>query len=483
MLEDLRARGERLSEELGRESYLAGAGLKAETDFAGIFARYTDLAGEEASDAARGHRALFEWTVDNRVARAVAALDDRLHAWEAGAEVVLPTGERLPYQRVAIAIANEPHRERRLMLDQARRRALGEPAAIRRERLARERELVAPLCGGDYVAARALLSGIDLDALVEACDALLAATGDLYRDTLKARLRAELDLAPGDAERADGAYLFRGAAYDDVFGAGDLEPTARRQLAELGLDAAASGRIRYDTGERERKRPRAFCAPVRVPDEVYLVVRPHGGYVDYRAFWHELGHALHYANAARDLAFEHRWLGDNSVTEAYAMLFEHVLLASEWLTRYTILRGDRLREFLRAQRFAYLAIVRRYAAKLRYEVELHRAPSLEAGAARYAEILTTGTGFRYASEDALLDLDDGFYAARYLRAWQLEATLRSHLIERFDVDWFRNPRAGPAVLDLLARGQKDDAATLAREAVGRPLGFAPLVAACEAALA
>ena len=183
------------------------------------------------------------------------------------------------------------------------------------------------------------------------------------------------------------------------------------------------------------------------------------------------------------LAFEHRWLGDNSVTEAYAMLFEHVLLASEWLTRYTILRGDRLRAFLRAQLFAYLAIVRRYAAKLRYEVELHRAPSLEAGASRYAEILTTGTGFRYASEDALLDLDDGFYAARYLRAWQLEATLRSHLTERFDVDWFRNPRAGPAVLDLLARGQKDDAATLARGALGRPLGFAPLVAACEAALA
>ena len=132
MLEDLRARGERLSEELGRESYLAGAGLKADTDFAGIFARYADLAGEEAWEAAHGHRALFEWAVDNRVARAVAALDDRLHAWEAGAEVVLPTGERLPYQRVAIAIANEPRRERRLMLDHARRRALGEPATIRR---------------------------------------------------------------------------------------------------------------------------------------------------------------------------------------------------------------------------------------------------------------------------------------------------------------------------------------------------------------
>ncbi len=52
----------------------------------------------------------------------------------------------------------------------------------------------------------------------------------------------------------------------------------------------------------------------------------------------------------------------------------------------------------------------------------------------------------------LLDLDDAFYSARYLRAWQLEATLRGRLVERFDEDWFRNPRSGPFVLELLERG-------------------------------
>ena len=96
--------------------------------------------------------------------------------------------------------------------------------------------------------------------------------------------------------------------------------------------------------------------------------------------------------------------------------------------------------------------------------------------------LTEATGFRYAPEDALLDLDDGFYAARYLRAWQLEALLASHLTERFDEDWFRNPRCGPALLELFARGQRDDAAELARAALGRALDFAPLVARVETAL-
>ncbi|MEK6767363.1 MAG: hypothetical protein AABY85_00085 [Gemmatimonadota bacterium] len=54
-------------------------------------------------------------------------------------------GERMPYQRVAVAIANQPRRERRLLLDAARRKLLGAPSSLRRERLATERELLAPL--------------------------------------------------------------------------------------------------------------------------------------------------------------------------------------------------------------------------------------------------------------------------------------------------------------------------------------------------
>jgi hypothetical protein len=304
----------------------------------------------------------------------------------------------------------------------------------------------------------------------------------MYRELLAERLRRELDLAPGQAERSDAAWLFRDAPYDDVFAAGDLVPIARRQVAELGLDLDAGGRIRLDTEDREKKRARAFCAPVRVPDEVYLVTRPFGGYVDYRAFWHELGHALHFGNTARELPFEHRWLGDNSVTEAYAILFEHMLAQPPWLRRYVRLSGERLAAFTRDQTFNLLAIVRRYAAKLRYETRVHRMPSLDAAAPLYVEALTDATGFRYMPEDALLDFDDGFYAARYLRAWQLEAMLRDTFRERFDEDWFRNPRTGPALLELLARGQRDPADALALAAVGRPLGFDELAGWCEAAL-
>ena len=480
--EGLRARGERMCEDLGRESYRTGAGLAAESHFAEIFARYPDLTDDEAVEAARGNPPLLEWVVDNRVGRAVAALDDRLHAWESRAVVTVAGGETIPYQRAAIEVANEAHRPRRLAIDAARRAILGAPAAIRRERLERERELLAALGMGDPVAARSALSGIALPALAEACGRFLSATADLYRGALREALKAEPDIPPRDADRSDAAFLFRGAGFDDCFPGAALVPTAQRQLGELGLDATAGGRIRYDTEDRELKRARAFCAPVRIPDEVYLVIRPYGGHTDYRAFWHELGHAQHFGNAAAALPFEHRWLGDNSVTESFAMLFEHMVPAAPWLARYTDLRGERGHAFARAQAFAHLAMLRRYAAKLCYEVELHRAGTVAAGAEAYAPLLTEATGFRYAPEDALLDLDDGFYAARYLRAWQLEALLASLLTERYDEDWFRNPRCGPALLDLFAPGQRDDAAHLAESVLGRALDFAPLIARVEAAL-
>jgi hypothetical protein len=481
--EALRARGERFHQELGRESYVTGAGLAAEAHFEEIFERYADLAGEEASEAARGVPTLFAWVVDTRVGRAVAALEDRLHAWEAAARVTLEDGTALPFQRVTVEIANEADRARRLALDAARRAVLAEPTALRAERLGREKALVEALGLGDFVAARSALAGIDFDALVASCDRFLADTADLYRDALAERLRRDLGLALAEAERADAWFLFRGAGFDDGFPAQALVSTAVRQVGEMGLDAEAGGRIHYDTAERERKRPRAFCAPVRVPDEVYLVIRPFGGASDYGAFWHELGHALHFSHADASLPFEHRWLGDNSVTEGFAMLFEHQVALPVWLRRYSPLRGERLRAFVRDQVFMRLAVVRRYAAKLRYELELFRSPHLAAGADRYVELLTAAMLFRFGPEDHLLDLDEGFYAARYLRAWQLEAGLAAALTERFDEDWFRNPRCGPYIAGLMARGQRDDAAALSVEVLGRPLDFGPLAAACEAGLA
>jgi hypothetical protein len=150
-----------------------------------------------------------------------------------------------------------------------------------------------------------------------------------------------------------------------------MEESIRRQVRDMGIDPLASGRITLDTGDREGKRSRAFCSPVRVPDEVYLVLRPHGGQTDWNTFLHELGHALHFAYMRPNLAFEYRWLGDNSITEGYAMLFDHLMETEGWLKRYTELGANNVQRYLRAAGFEELHFLRRYCAKLMYEIELY----------------------------------------------------------------------------------------------------------------
>jgi hypothetical protein len=54
--------------------------------------------------------------------------------------------------------------------------------------------------------------------------------------------------------------------------------------------------------------------------------------------------------------------------------------------------------------------------------------------------------------------------------------LRRALRERFDEDWFRNPRAGPFLAGLFARGQRDTPSELAALLDAGPLGFAELLA-------
>jgi hypothetical protein len=499
-LEQLRRLGDQLMEELSREYYKAQAGLKGSADLQPIYARYAAVTSEDAlamlieqlegappgSEAERSARLLLDWVADSRVARALAPLDEREIAWEGSAVVVVDEGWRVPFQRVAIEIANTADRTVRLRLERGRAELVArELAPLRRERFQQEVALVEELAiAPTYNTTFTRLSGIDLTALTAQCEAFLKETQAIWDDIFREMVREKLRIDPRQATRADALALLRGREFDPYFSGTALQDTITRQIAEMGIDARAGGRITFDTAEREGKRSRAFCAPVRVPDEVYLVLRPHGGQADYRTFLHELGHALHFAYTRPDHPFEYRWLGDNSVTESYAMLFDHLLHDPGWLLRYTDLGRLKLPAFLRAAGFEELQFLRRYCAKLLYEHALYGGEaSWDELPELYVERLTGATSFRYDPADAFVDVDPRYYAVRYLRAWQLQALVREVLVEQFDEDWYRNPRSGPWVVEqLFAEGQRELADELAERVAGRPLSFDPLVRATEALL-
>jgi hypothetical protein len=210
---------------------------------------------------------------------------------------------------------------------------------------------------------------------------------------------------------------------------------------------------------------------VQVPSEIYLVIAPVGGRDDYAALFHEAGHTEHFAHVDPALPFEFRYLGDNAITEAFAFLFEHLVEDPVWLERRLAVADPQpLATYARAVRLIYL---RRYAAKLAYELELHGpgTADFDALASRYADLLSAALSIQWPRETFLTDVDGGFYCSAYLRAWALETHLRAHLREQFGQAWFESPAAGETLVSLWREGQRLEAEELLHELSGKPLEF------------
>jgi hypothetical protein len=206
------------------------------------------------------------------------------------------------------------------------------------------------------------------------------------------------------------------------------------------------------------------------------MLTPVGGRDDFAVLMHEGGHTEHYAHVEPTLPFEYRYLGDNSITEAYAFLFEHLIEDPEWLERRLgIEDAGALLAHGRAQRLIY---IRRYGAKLAYELELHAAPhgrSWDDLAARYAQLIGDALAFEWPRQTFLADVDPGFYCAAYLRAWALETHLRAYLRESFGPAWFEHREAGDALRRFWAEGQRLGAEEMLDELTGRRLEFGVLL--------
>ena len=411
---------------------------------------------EPGGEEERRARALLAYALEVRVLAARLPHDGRLAAAESAA-VVRAGGYRVPLARVRGALADEP--------DPPRRKAVGAAAdALVRERLdphlrrARDAELEA-LNEVGYDSRRevlARLEGIDVEALAAGGRAFIATTDTRYRELLRARA-LDLGLDP-DALGAADLPALRG--HGRVLDGDVLVARHRARLGAIGLDPLAGGRISIDADPRPGKSERSFCAPLSVPGDVRVVVGcDENGRAELASLLHESGHAQHRAWTDADLDVPARLLGDSSVTESYAFLFEGLAGGP----------AGELRE---------LMLARRHCALLAHEVELERGWGREPeGRARerFAGLMSEACGVAVAGDRSLREPDPGFYAARYLRGWMLASLWRRDLSEAFGPDWAGVPETGERLRALWAEGQRRGAGHLAREEAGAErLGFEAL---------
>lgn len=305
---------------------------------------------------------------------------------------------------------------------------------------------------------------VDLEGLAAQCRSFLDSTERLYEESMDRLLRERVGVGLAEAERHDLRRLRRAANSDAAFPRDRMVPALRGTLAGLGIDLDAQENVHLDVEERPTKNPRAFCASIEVPGRIMLVIQPQGGPDDWRALFHEAGHTEHFAFTSPDLRVEERRLGDNAVTEGWAGLFDHLIDDPVWLS--SLLDFPRPETFAAEGAVELLFLVRRYCAKLLYEIEFHAAPDVTLLRPRYVELLGDALKVEPSPTDYLADIDPGYYAVSYLRAWAFAAQMTTFLREELGSDWFRRREAGLLLTDLWALGQKPTADDLLKDVTG-----------------
>jgi hypothetical protein len=477
-----RQRLEDMLAEVMEEHYQNGAGHKATFDIAAVYERYADLTTLEQARALQELGAgpeLERFACEAYIGDGVKLLSEELTNTQTALTVAVGDAE-VPYREVAPRILNEPDPAGRRALYTARCAATAEHLnPLHEQMFSRTQSLVADV-GDDSVLGLYERFGYAPRKLHESTGAFLRDTDALYRRTVDAELRRRVGIPLAEAGPADLARMWRAPEFDAAFPTERAVDALRATLRGLGIDLHKQANVHLDIDARPGKVPRAFCAPIRVPGRVMLVMLPQGGQDDYRALFHEAGHAEHFAHMPADLPAEARVLGDNAVTEGFAFLFEHLLADPHW-ARSHLDGGDLAYPHFAALYKLFLA--RRYAGKLAYELELHAPDArLTDLPARYAAHLSAATAVPYPETDYLEDVDGGFYCTCYLRAWAFEAALVDHLRAELGAEWFAARAAGDLLRELWSLGQSLRAETLLAETTGAELDFGILTAQAEAAL-
>jgi hypothetical protein len=469
-LDAYRERADRFIAEEMEEYYLHFAGLKESLELEPIYERYADLTQVEqarrigaAVDGSERNRQLWRFACEGYLSSITREHTERAARLEAELKADVD-GEEIGFRMLRPTLANEADRDRRRRIEEARNRLTEEhlnPVSL--EAVGRTQAGVRELGERTYLDLYRRFE-LNLERLADQCRDLLDSTEKLFEEAADRFFRARVGVRLDEVERWDVARAFRAPQWDSAFPADTMLPALEKTLGDLGIDLRTQRNVHLDVEQRPTKTPRAFCAPVEVPERVMLVIQPMGGPDDWRALFHEAGHTEHFANTSPELALEWRRLGDNAVTEGWASLLEQLTAEPAWTTRR--LDFPRPHEFASESAAVMLWIARRYAAKLLYELEFHTADDVTALRPRYVELLEDALKVAPSPTDYLADIDAGFYVSSYLRSWAFEAQIRDHLRERYGNDWFTKREAGGHLRELWSEGQRLSAEEMVEDVTG-----------------
>lgn len=464
------------------------AGLQEQSRSAEIYREYQHLfTSEQLEELARSrdgasdpveHEALRRLWFE--AADAVASRDlaqpyqdltnDRL-AWRATWD-----GEEISYNTILALCASEQDPDRRVQLYHlaCEADATFQPRDL--ELAVESQRIRSEVFGLDgEVAIATARSGIDLQRFCQQVTDVSKATSASFEARAPEMFRELVGRDEERPSRGHAAYMRSLHMFDDIYTRERMLEVCTKTVAELGFPLDRIPTIVSDLEDREQKSPRACVIPIKVPDEVHLLVRPTGGITDYQAFFHEAGHALHFGLTSSELPFAFRMLSpDHALTEIYSYVVERITHAPAWHVRHFGVDRQTAELVCARARFIDTQLFRRYVAKLTYELEFWRDPAAPGNADLYRTLLTDATSMEYDGRQYLVDIDPGLYAADYLRAWRTSEQVIGWLEDEFGEEWFADRRTGDYLRELFEQGTRPTNEEISRQIGSSPDDFAHL---------
>jgi len=223
-----------------------------------------------------------------------------------------------------------------------------------------------------------------------------------------------------------------------------------------GIDLENTPGLNLEIGSEKGKSAQAISFLLQVPDEVYVLMKPEGGWIDLETLWHELGHGLSAVFTSPELSIINKDLSTCfGLSEAFAFLNQNITLSFPFLVSYLGLEPAVSKELHYCKVLKDLSMFRRYGAKFLAEYEMFQAGNLSDGRP-YAEVMARYTGFYYQPESHLFDLVPEFYSLDYVLGWLTETILEGDLSDRLGPDWMFHKEAGHMLKDWWGQGNEND---------------------------
>ncbi len=478
---------EQLDRELSAETRLVRIGSKAKLETSDILTKYDwlcqkdvlsylDTKVQEATDGDTRERterlyfAITELYLYRQVAPEVDKLETALSS-----KVVSFEGAEIPYYNLHPRLQNEDSFEARekigALVDDVHAEFTPQKLQVLKSELT---QLTDELKFDGYIEYLRLKKQFKYPVLIKRLEESLATTAAVYRRHIRRWTEKKIGKPFGKLNRYHVSYLMKHSDFDHYFPKESLVETVHTTLRHMGVDLQKMTNIKLDIEERPKKNPRAFCSPDRIPEEVWLVIKPNGGIVDYETFLHEAGHALHFGCSNPELSYEYRHLSRSyALSEIYSFLMQNLVQDVGWL-RAAMKIDEKTAATIRYYMILTdLYMYRRYIGKFTAEYEFFQQDDLHNGQI-YANRLTNATGFIYKPGGYLFDMDNGLYSADYLRAWLGEAQLREHLQREYGAAWWANAAVGEFLKGLWNESSRIDAEQLVAQIGAQPLDTGPL---------